>query len=322
MSIEIVKPGILSTLVGDERRGFRMIGVGGSGPLDAFAMQAANFLVGNEAVAAVVEFHLPGPVISVLDDLVLASAGSGFEWQADGRNIPPWRAVKVKAGTTLTAVATGAGGIGYLAVHGGWIATEWLGSVTTSLAAGAGGREGRALRKGDHLHTSDTQRTITTNDFSWGLAQSQLDVVYAPPHEIRCIAGIEASYLSTDAYAQFTSQPFTITAQRNRMGYRLAGPSLHLRRPLELVSSPVDAGVVQFLPDGQLIVLMADSQTTGGYPRIASVVKADLPRLAQRSTGDAVFFKMISITDAEAMLLSRSRHLAEIKARCLRRLSQ
>ena len=148
------------------------------------------------------------------------------------------------------------------------------------------------------------------------MSGTELDSVYKPVNSIRCITGTEYGLLTEIAQRNFGQQNFTISQQSDRMGYRLSNEPLFLEQSIELISSPVDIGTVQLLPTGTLIILLADHQTTGGYPRIASVIKADLPKLAQAKPGQAIKFILTSIGEAEDNYINMQRNLQEIKQAC------
>jgi antagonist of KipI len=205
-------------------------------------------------------------------------------------------------------------------VHGGWRSETWLGSTTTNLSAGAGGFNGRALQKNDVVEWKGSKIHINeTKVLPWGISINELNDVYSPPSEVRCMPSIETNLLSPQSKEKFISDEFIVSSQSNRMGYRLKGSALSMSEQMEMVSSPVDFGTIQLLPDGNLIVLMADHQTTGGYPRIASVIKADQPKLSQLLPGDKVNFKMISSIEAEVEFLLRDQKMRELKKNCITR---
>ncbi len=323
MSTEIIKPGLLTTLVGCERKGFRNIGIGSGGAMDRVAMRVANYLVGNNDNAAVMELHLPAPEILFKQSYLVSITGKGFEVLVNGVAVPRWRPIRVTKNAAMSFDIKSSGGRGYLSVKGGWRAQDWLGSFSTHLGVQMGGYVGRALRKGDLLEAEEESGGEKDGiKFPWAISENELDRIYFPPNEIRCVKSIETDLLSNESKEIVTSQFFTITHQSNRMGYRLAGEPLYLSQRMDMASSPVDFGTIQLLPDGNLIILMADHQTAGGYPRIGSVIKADLPKLAQLGVNGKVAFKMISLAEAELLLLSMEKQLDEIKSSCLQQISR
>jgi antagonist of KipI len=319
MSIRILKPSLLTTVVSNGREGFRSLGIGSGGAMDKFAMHVANYLVGNVEDEAVIELGYSATEILFQQDQVVCITGKGFTVIIDELPIPLWKPFKIKDNAVLKIQKSMPGAWAYLSVHGGWKVEKWLGSQTTNLSAHAGGFHGRALQKGDVIEWNENKIHIDeTRVLPWGISVNELNEIYAPK-EVRCLSSIETSLLSADSKKKFVSGEFTISSQSNRMGYRLKGPTISLNEKMELISSPVDFGTLQLLPDGNLIVLMADHQTIGGYPRIASVIKADQPKLAQLLPGDKVNFKMIAVEEAEAELISREQRLQELKKNCIAR---
>ncbi|HTH55377.1 MAG TPA: biotin-dependent carboxyltransferase family protein [Cyclobacteriaceae bacterium] len=316
MSIKIVKPAVVTTLVSDGREGFRSLGIGPGGAMDYFAMKTANFLVGNDR-EAVLEMGYSSVEILFHEGGLISITGKGFDAFVNDEVATMWRPFKIKPNARLIFKKKSKGAWIYLAIHGGWKAQEWLHSFTTNLHAETGGFNGRTLQKGDILERNKTE-VIATDERSmpWGISTNELSEVYSSPDIIRCISSAETDLMHGTSKEKFVSSGFTLTSQCNRMGYRLTGDPLFLGEKVELVSSPVDFGTVQLLPDGNPIVLMADHQTTGGYPRIASVVKADLCKLSQKMPGDKINFKMIPFQEAEEGLVSREQKLKEIKESC------
>lgn len=316
MSIKILRPAVLTTLVSDGRVGSRSLGIGPGGPMDFFAMKIANYLVGNDR-EAVLEIGHSSIELSIQKDSIVAITGKGFNAEVNDNPVLLWKPIKIKGDSTLKLKKISGGAWVYLSVHGGWASQSWLNSLTTNLSAKAGGYHGRILQKDDVVEMNNTKLSFDeTKILSWGISTNELDKIYSQPGVIRCLRSVETELLSSESREKFESLEFAINSQSNRMGYRLQGEPISLAEKLEMVSSSVDFGTVQLLPDGNLIVLMADHQTTGGYPRIASVIKADLPKLAQLMPGEKVKFKMISLSEAETELLSREQSLNDLKESC------
>lgn len=307
---------MLTTLVGDGREGFRSFGIGPGGAMDYFAMKVGNYLVGNDHEAVMELGYAPAEFLFQKSSLACIT-GKGFTIHVDNEIFPLWKPFKIKEGAILKLIKTIPGAWAYLAVHGGWRADEWLGSLTTNLTAKAGGFNGRALKKDDAIEANESKIQIDeTKILPWGISANELSGVYSPTNEVRCVLSIETDWLSPLSKDKFLSEQFAVSSQSNRMGYRLQGAALSLSERIEMISSPVDFGTIQLLPDGNLIILMADHQTTGGYPRIASVIKADLPKLAQILPAEKIKFKMISLEEAERELFSEEQKLGEIKMGC------
>lgn len=298
------------------------MGIGPGGAMDFFAMKAANYLVGNDSEAALEVGHSSTEFL-IQRDCTVAVAGRGFNLEVNDNLVPLWKPIKIKEGSILKLKKEPGGAWAYLSVHGGWVSQNWLNSFTTNLSAKAGGHHGRILHKDDVVEMNKTKGSFDeTKILSWGISSNELDKIYSQAGIIRCLPSVETELLSSAAQEKFDSLEFTVNPQSNRMGYRLRGEPLSLAGKFEMVSSPVDFGTIQLLPDGNLIVLMADHQTTGGYPRIASVIKADHPKLAQLMPGEKLSFKMIPLQEAETELLSREQNLSELKKGCHDRFKQ
>ncbi|MBS1487157.1 MAG: biotin-dependent carboxyltransferase [Bacteroidetes bacterium] len=315
MSIEIVKPAIVSSLVAAPREGYRSWGIGSGGAMDTFAYEMANALVGNEQ-AAVIELGYSSSEIYFHDHQLISATGKGFTLFANEKPFPMWRPVGVEAGSILKLVKTRGGAWSYLAVHGGWKAEEWLGSFTTHLTAKAGGFRGRLLQKSDRIELNTLLQFQKDKIFHWSISSQQVAEVYNPTYTLRCMPSAETELLLPECAKDFCRMEMMVTPQSNRMGYRLQCDRPLLAQPFNMVSSPVDVGTIQLLPDGNLIVLMADCQTTGGYPRIASVIAADLPKLAQVMPGEKISFNMVSLQEAEWEWIKYKKRLAELKRSC------
>ena len=320
MSATVQNPGLLSLVVDNGRFGNRAFGVGPSGPLDSFAYEVGNYLAGNEELMPAIEFFHPGPEITFHESALISVTGVGVAMLVNDREVFPWRPIEIPKNTTVRMFPTGQGSCGYIHIHGGWKAESWRGSHTTTLSIGLGGYQGRALKKGDVLEFIPTELSKNVQHLNWHVSEWELNEVYADQKHICCVPGPESVCFTKNQLDQFVSQRFQIRPNSNRMGYRLVGEALLLEKKIEMVSSAVDLGTIQVLPDGQLIVLMADHQTTGGYPRLASVVSPDLPRLAQLGKQRDLYFSWCTTEMAYALLAERNRRLKELKNSCLLRL--
>lgn len=316
MSIKIIKQGVMCTLQDAGRQGFRNIGIGPGGAMDIFAMHVSNFLVGNNEVA-VLEINFPAPEILFLQNVLISLTGADLSATVNDITASLWRPFFVKKDSVLKFKQPIFGSKTYMAVHGGWQSDKWLGSYSTHTKVMAGGHLGRPLQKDDVVGFKANNFSLAEDKIlPWHLSQNEAAKIYLPSNTIRCIAGVEWGLLNEVSKENLERADFSITNQSDRMGYRLTGTSLSLQQPTEIISSAVDAGTVQLLPDGNLIVLMADHQTTGGYPRIASVMKADLPKLSQLNPGQTINFALIGLNEAEAALISMMQTLTEIKTGC------
>src|ERR1700748_2595544 len=321
MAFSIIKPGLLDTIQDMGRNGFGNWGISPGGAMDIYAAQVANLLVGTDNQEAVIEIHFPGPQILFEQNTLIAITGADFSPTINDEVIPRWQPVVVRKNTVLHFPSLVEGGRCYLSVHGGYCMKKWLNSYSTHLKAGAGGPEGLPLKKGDELPFNENTiyfAGLLKEESNFEILPWRVNTakIYQHPHEIGFIPGHEWTLLSAPSRAAFLENNFLIHPSSDRMGYQLKGSPLSLDQPVELVSSAVSFGTVQLLPDGQLIVLMADHQTTGGYPRIAHVVTAPLPNLAQLRLSDAIQFKPMDMEMAEQLLISRQKELHILQRSC------
>lgn len=299
--LEIVQPGLLTTVQDQARQGWMRYGVPPSGPMDAPAFAVANRLVGNPPGAAGLEITLSGPVIRFGHPTVIAVCGAEFDLWVGTLPVPTWHAVFMREGSYLRFGRRHQGARAYLAVAGGIATPVFLGSRATYLKGAFGGLEGRALQSGDRLPVG----AHAINDLVayagqyWPLARRPS---YTSEPTLRTVPGRIAPSrgLTPKALTHLCAHPFEITQASDRMGVRLAGPPLPRREGAPTISDGVVIGSVQVPPDGQPIVMMVDHQTTGGYPKIGTVVRADIPLLAQCLPGDRVRFKAIDRSTAQA----------------------
>lgn len=301
MSIEVIKPGLCTTLQDQGRLGFQHLGIPANGPMDPLAHGLANILVGNTRDCPTLEITLQGPLLRFTAGCLIALAGADLGARLDDVPLPPGRAVRVTSGTLLSFGKRANGARAYLAVHGGYRLPPVLGSISTNRRTGLGGVQGRPLVAGDRLPINSSFRNPPRLTLPNGLWPFDGD---AP---IRLIPGREWAAFDPQAQRDLFEQPYRITNDSERMGYRLAGPSLKLKAPLELLSEAVTFGTLQVPPDGQPIILMADRQTTGGYPKIAHVASIDLPRLAQMLPGEQLSFALIDLETAQQLAMQRAR---------------
>ncbi|MCS7460342.1 biotin-dependent carboxyltransferase family protein [Paenibacillus doosanensis] len=326
MTIHVRKPGLLTTLQDAGRYGYQKYGVIVSGPMDSFAHQTANLLVGNDAKEAALEATLIGPTLYFAAPALIAVCGPGFTASIDGVPAPLWRPVYVNAGATLLLGSSREGCRCYIAVSGGFDVPEQLGSRSTYLRAGLGGLEGRALKEGDRLRLKDATELgenimrrlhadagdAAFQSVKWRVSYEMMPA-YNPNPEIRVMPGAQSDLFDAAGLEALFSAEFKVQPQSDRMGYRLAGQPLYLREPLDMLSEPVTFGTVQVPPDGNPIVLMADRQTTGGYPKIAQVLAADLPLLAQAQIGSSVRFRQADLIEAQESYLLMEWNLRNLR---------
>ena len=295
--------------------------------MDPYAARVANMLVGNESTEAVLEIHFPGPQLLFEQNALISLTGADFTPTLNDEPLPLWRPVVVRKNTVLHFPRLQWGARCYLAVHGGFSAEKWLQSYSTNLKAGAGGYEGRKLEKGDELSFRESSIYFPAllkegKDYQVLRWKAVTGKTYQYPHEIFFIKGNEWEQLEEQCRIELLENNFIIHPYSDRMGYRLKGVELLRNEKTELVSSGVHFGTIQLLPDGQLIVLMADHQTAGGYPRIGHVISAHFPKLAQLRPSDCIHFTMIDVAMAEELLMAMQQELNILQLSCITQLNQ
>jgi antagonist of KipI len=315
MSLRIVKPGICTTVQDTGRTGYRAAGITAGGAMDTLAATIANYMAGNAAGEAVIEMSFPAPVIAFDQPAVIVIAGADFSPSLNGTLIQNCKPLFVQAGDVLGFEKKNWGAWAYLAIHGGFAIPQWLGSYATHTAAGAGGFKGRALQKDDVLEYNKAVSPGAVS-FKWQLADKEWQQWYDAENVINVLPGNELYLLDDAAGEKLFAENFTVTGQSNRMGYRLSGPLLQLTQTVELVSAAVTKGTVQLLPSGDCIVLMADCQTTGGYPRMAHITATALPAMAQAQGTAPIKFRLLNIEAAEERLFSMQKWLEQVRVSC------
>ncbi len=308
--IELLRAGPLTTVQDLGRQAWRDRGISRCGALDDLALTQGNLLVGNPPDAAGLEFTL-GPATLRFDaDCCIALTGTDADALLDGDPLRPGWRQPVRAGQTLKLAAPRERMRSYLTVSGGIATAPVLGSRSTDLKAGFGGLDGHALRDGDRLpllSPDPCKPSGARPSRRIGLAPTDWDAT------VRALPGPEHDDFSAAARAAFWTADWQLTPQSNRMGYRFAGPELKRQRGAELASHGVLPGVVQVPPSGQPIVLLADAQTTGGYPKIAVVIRADLWKLAQLRLGATLRFLPCSVDEARDALRQRQATMEQLR---------
>jgi antagonist of KipI len=313
MSILIQKAGILTTVQDMGRTGFRHYGINPNGVMDIAAVSLINILLGNPESEGVLEMHFPADTIHFEEDAVFAIGGAEFGAEIEGEPVQNWQPIFAPKGSMLKFTAKILGNRAYLAVAGGFHLERWLGSLSTNRAAGIGGFRGRKLKNGDRIFlNSKWAAPVRPNT----RVSPSLIRRYASFPTVRITAGAEFDLLNALGQETFLKENFVISADSDRMGFRLRGKTMHLLNEIELVSSAVSFGTVQLLPDGQAIVLMADHQTSGGYPRLGHAAAVDRPLLAQLGPNDKVAFHLVTINEAEDLILEFERDLNLFKTAC------
>jgi antagonist of KipI len=307
--VSVIVPGLHTTVQDLGRWGRQASGVSVSGAMDPFSHRLANALVGNNRGAATLEMTMAGPEVEFEDERTVAIAGAVFETELDGRRVAHEAAFRVRRHSRLRVGGRVTGARGYLAVSGGIDVPVVLGSRSTHIGTAIGGHFGRVLHRGDRLPIgalpSSAQPRRTASGNRAGVAM----LVAAAPPTLRVLPGPHSDRFAETALVVLQTQSYVVSNQANRMGYRLEGPVLPHTRGADLLSEATAHGALQVPGTGQPVLLMADRQTTGGYPCVATVISADIPVAAQIAPGERVSFKVCTIAEAMAALIARERVL-------------
>lgn len=319
MSIRIIKQGLFDSIQDMGRYGYQQLGINPGGAMDTVAATIANILAANQMNEAVIEMHFPAATIYFEKAAVIAISGGDFSAFINKEPIPLNTVIIVAAGSILSFAKYINGARVYLAIQGGVSAEPWLDSYSTNTKAKAGGYRGRTLQKYDVIHCRAEQFAFASlPEGSAVVTPVTIDAatLYNTTSNIRCVAGKDFSDMQTNSVETFTKTSFTISRKSDRMGYRLAGDMLTCADTTERISAAVTKGSIQLLPDGQLIILMADHPTTGGYPVIAHVISADINTLAQMQPGTSLNFSFVSREEAEQLYLNQQAYLQQLQASC------
>ncbi|MGH9573256.1 MAG: biotin-dependent carboxyltransferase family protein [Candidatus Acidiferrales bacterium] len=308
-SIFVESPGLLTTVQDLGRAGFGHIGVSPSGAADPVSLRLGNHLVGNAENGAALEMTLLGGTFVFREDAIAAVTGSDFGPTLDNAAIRTWETTRVERGQVLQCGPTLTGARCYLCVRGGISVPLFLGSASTHLLSGLGGFEGRALRKGDVLQIGQASATFPKK----AVAPHVMKQV-SPCTVLRVTPGPQADWFPEMVQRLFYSSSYRIGEQSNRMGLRLEGPPLLLPEERPMITEGVSLGAIQLPSGGLPIILFVDQQTTGGYPKLANVISADLHRVGQLRPRDQIRFEQITFERARALLMEQETLLVSPEA--------
>jgi biotin-dependent carboxylase-like uncharacterized protein len=305
--IEVRSPGLLTTVQDLGREGFAPMGVSASGAADPVALRIGNRLVGNPESAAGLEMTLLGGTFIFPEHAEIALTGSDFRATLDNKRVELWSSSEVRAGQTMRLEATHTGARCYLCVRGGILVKMFLGSASTHLLSGLGGFEGRALRKGDVLKIGTAGGGFRT--FRRRKVATRALEKLAPRKTLRVTAGPQSDWFSEVAREVFYRTAYGVAEESNRMGLRLEGAPIPAEAGGEMISEGVSLGAVQIPASGLPIILFVEQQTTGGYPKIANVICADLSSLGQLRPRDEIRFELVEMATARALLREQEKLL-------------
>ncbi|MEK4097287.1 MULTISPECIES: 5-oxoprolinase subunit C family protein [unclassified Bacillus (in: firmicutes)] len=322
MDVEILHAGMFTTVQDLGRFHYQQYGVPVGGAMDKNALRMINMLVGNEENEAGLEITIMGPKLLIKKTTLLAIGGADMEPLLNGERIPLWHPILAEEGSMLCLGKAKSGCRAYVTFAGGININRTMGSKSTYIRAALGGIEGRMLKKGDYfqigtgaevgsrfIQNLQEEKRIKTK---WAICNNALPKYKKHPI-LRVITDFEYDQFTEESIKSFFSKEYKVSNYADRMGYRLDGDVLNRVEEIEILSSPVTFGTIQVPNGGQPIILMADRQTTGGYPRIGNVISVDLPLLAQLKPGDYVTFEKITMEDAAQLYIKQETSMSLLK---------
>jgi antagonist of KipI len=325
VNISVLNPGLLTTIQDLGRRGYQKYGVIVSGAMDTYSMRLSNILVGNEENEGVLEITLVGPSLKLEKGTLFSITGGDISPTISGKKIPMGRPIYLNNDCILKFGSCKVGCRSYLSIAGGFDVPRIMESKSTYLRSQFGGFKGRSLQKDDiisiGIQNSNSIKIIkkleeieSKGDFispNWYIknfiSQSAESTV------IRVFEDRQFNKISEKSINVFFNSKFKIDSRSDRMGYRLSGEKIGLKEKLEMISEEVSIGTIQIPPDGNPIILLADVQTTGGYPKIAHVVSVDIQKIIQLKPNDKIEFKKITLKEAEKLYFEREKYILELK---------
>ena len=306
MSLRIIKPGLLTTVQDRGRFGYAHLGISPCGAADVVSLRIANLLIGNDEYAPALEMTLLGATVEFDEPAVVAITGAVTQCKVGPQAIAANAAIEVRAGAVLQCGSTVDGARSYLAIQGGIVVPRVMGSASTDIRGRFGGHEGRRLQAGDVLRIGHANHVRIRK-----LRKNALDEMQKTD-SIRVTSGAQRDWFSDDAYAKFLAASYSVSEQSDRAGLRLKGYAVITSEAGQLLTDGIPLGAVQVPQDGQPIILFVDQQTTGGYPKIANVVAADMHHVGQLRPRDEVRFSEVSIPEAIDALRAQEQWLQEI----------
>ncbi len=306
--ITILSPGPLSTIQDEGRFGYMNTGFSPNGAMDSYSMKVANILVGNAPGDGVIEMTMMGLSAQFDCDSVIALTGADMQPEINGNPIAMYTAVEVHKDDVLTMKMASAGMRTYLAAAGGFDLSAAMGSMSTNLKCGIGGLEGRKLRAGDTIPLRTSVSLSLLGD-----RKAEAENKYPTALTVRVVLGPQDDYFTQKGIDTFLGTWYTVTDKSDRMGVRLDGEKIESRKGVDIISDGIATGAVQIPASGTPIIMMADRQTTGGYAKIATVISADLPKIAQSRPGTQIRFAAVDTRDAVRLKKEEEKKLKELQ---------
>lgn len=296
-AVKVISPGALTTVQDAGRFGFLQSGISVSGVMDSYSHRTANLLVDNPQEEAVLEVTLMGPALEFQCSTRIAVTGAIMQPKLNDQPVPMWQTIPVREGDRLSFAGIQGGCRAYIAFAGGLDVPVIMGSKSTNLKAQMGGFEGRMLKRDDVVPLK-----APSGEAKLWAASEEWIPKFPTQITLRVVLGPQEDLFTEEGIASFLNTEYLVTPANDRMGYRLEGEEITHKAGADIVSDGIVMGAVQVPSSGQPIILMADRQTTGGYTKIATVVTADLPLLAQAQAGTKIRFEQVSVEEAQQLL--------------------
>ncbi|MGI6093572.1 MAG: biotin-dependent carboxyltransferase [Veillonellaceae bacterium] len=296
--LEVIEPGLLTTVQDLGRWGYQQYGVPVAGAMDGYALRLANRLVGNAENAAGLEVTMLGPVLRFCQSTLIVITGGDLMPQINGCSAAMWQTLAVESGDVLDFGGLQSGCRAYIAIAGGIDVPVIMGSRATYIRGQLGGYQGRQLKKGDYLESGNKTKDVAVGT----RIPAELIPMYGDEYKVRVVLGPQDDYFPPESIAAFLSETYTVTTEADRMGYRLDGAKIAHKAAADIISDGISLGSIQVPGHGMPIVMLADRQTTGGYTKIATVISSDIPILAQAKPGDKLRFSEITVGEAHKIL--------------------
>jgi biotin-dependent carboxylase-like uncharacterized protein len=303
-TFRVLNPGMFTTVQDMGRYGYLEYGIPISGAMDTFSLVAANLLVANNSNDACLETTLSGPELHALKETQIAITGGTCSPKINGQNVPTWQTLEVREGDTISLGKVESGCRAYLSLRGGVDAPKMLGSRSTYVRGGFGGIDGRQLKVEDIIEGFDAPLLKDRYSMSEDCVPR-----FPGQYNVHVILGPQSDMFTEEGIGTFLSNPYKVSLEADRMGYRLEGPTIEHKAKADIISDALLPGAIQVPKSGKPIIIMRDAQTTGGYPKIAVVISPDLSLLGQAKPGDVIEFSKITVRQAREKWLEQYRLL-------------
>jgi antagonist of KipI len=306
MSLEILKAGLQTSVQDLGRFGSAHLGISASGASDNLAMRIGNLMVGNPENTTAIEMTLTGDTVLFHSDAFIALAGSIFKIDLDEKPFPFWSGTYIQAGQVLTIGSTLSGARCYLCVRGGLQVKNIINSTSTHLTSEMGGLNGSILKKGDQIAFGNLSHVIQP-------VKNMENYPFTNTATIRATKGLQWDWFDNQNRKLFFEKGYQVSTLSNRMGLRLSGQSIFSSKGSEIITEGMPLGAIQIPGDGQPILSFVEHQTTGGYPKLANVISADLYKVGQLKPGDQFKFQLIDFPEAEKARLKQENYILSLK---------